>query len=108
MGETDLIRALHQSLHTFKGDNLNCPNCGAPITEETCPYCGTLFVDFAAMDADKPFFLKVKHNGEVYIFKVKMGGLSVTTETADWCELGSIGYRSVVLNTNLAIDFTLV
>ena len=23
----------------------NCPNCGAPITEGTCEYCGTVFVD---------------------------------------------------------------
>lgn len=23
----------------------NCPNCGAPITKETCEYCGTVFVD---------------------------------------------------------------
>jgi len=22
---------------------LNCPNCGAPITDEKCQYCGTKF-----------------------------------------------------------------
>ena len=22
---------------------LNCPNCGAPITSEQCPYCGSVF-----------------------------------------------------------------
>ena len=27
----------------------NCPNCGAPIETEKCPYCGTMFLDFAAM-----------------------------------------------------------
>lgn len=24
---------------------INCPNCGAPITKETCEYCGTVFAD---------------------------------------------------------------
>lgn len=27
------------------GKMTNCPNCGAPITKETCEYCGTVFVD---------------------------------------------------------------
>ena len=22
---------------------VNCPNCGAPITDTKCPYCGTSF-----------------------------------------------------------------
>lgn len=28
----------------------NCPNCGAPIETEKCPYCGTIFLDFAATE----------------------------------------------------------
>ena len=23
----------------------NCPNCGAPIKTDKCPYCGTTFVE---------------------------------------------------------------
>lgn len=23
----------------------NCPNCGAPITNDICAYCGTVFID---------------------------------------------------------------
>lgn len=37
--------------------NINCPNCGAPITSNQCSYCGTLFelkttrkADFYAQD----------------------------------------------------------
>lgn len=41
-------------------DQLNCPNCGAPITSEQCPYCGTLFYDFSAIEIGKPCFLKIK------------------------------------------------
>lgn len=31
-----------------KKSELNCPNCGAPITGEYCPYCGSVFYDWAA------------------------------------------------------------
>lgn len=50
----------------------NCPNCGAPIDSEKCEYCGTVFIDFACMDTDKPFFMKIKCNGEIHILKVMM------------------------------------
>ena len=26
-----------------KNGHINCPNCGAVITSEKCPYCGTTF-----------------------------------------------------------------
>jgi hypothetical protein len=37
-----------------KKSELNCPNCGAPITGEYCPYCGSVFYDWAALDSNKP------------------------------------------------------
>ena len=104
----DWFDALGQSLYLRRDEALNCPNCGAPISEEKCPYCGTLFVDFAAMDADKPFFMKIKYQGEVYIFKVKMNAMSVSSETADYYELGAPMRKSVVMSRNLSVDFTLV
>lgn len=40
----------------------NCPNCGAPLQAEVCkcPYCGTSYFDFCAMNIEdgKPFYLK--------------------------------------------------
>lgn len=59
----------------------NCPNCGAPIETEKCPYCGTMFLDFAAMDADQPFYMKVKRDGKIYILKVKMNSMKTKVET---------------------------
>lgn len=40
----------------------NCPNCGAPIQGSQCPYCGTVFLDFSAIDVtnSKPTYLKLK------------------------------------------------
>lgn len=61
----------------------NCPNCGAPIETEKCPYCGTMFLDFAAMDADQPFYMKVKQGGKIYILKVKMSSMELRIEPND-------------------------
>lgn len=44
----------------------NCPNCGAPINNEKCPYCGTAIIDFACIDVEKPFYMKIRKNGKVY------------------------------------------
>ena len=34
-------------------NRLNCPNCGAPITSKTCPYCGTTFINYIDEDEDE-------------------------------------------------------
>ena len=34
-------------------NRLNCPNCGAPITSETCPYCGTTLINYIDEDEDE-------------------------------------------------------
>lgn len=43
----------------------NCPNCGMPIVGEKCEYCGTVFIDFACIDTDKPFYIKVRHGNKI-------------------------------------------
>lgn len=58
----------------------NCPNCGAPIESERCPYCGTMFIDFACMDSDKPFYLKIKHDGHIFITKVILRNIEMMNE----------------------------
>lgn len=45
----------------------NCPNCGAPIASEKCPYCGTVFWDFASIDMNDLNYLKIRCNGRVYV-----------------------------------------
>ena len=39
---------------------MNCPNCGAPITKDYCPYCGSVFLDWASFDVNSPTFVKIK------------------------------------------------
>ena len=47
----------------------NCPNCGAPITAEKCPYCGTVFYDFSCIELGKTAYIKLKHNGNIVMCK---------------------------------------
>ena len=48
----------------------NCPNCGAVMDSDKCQYCGTIMYDFACIDADNPFYIKIKRNGIIHRFKV--------------------------------------
>ena len=79
-------------LHNLYTDNIdqitrsngskNCPNCGAPIESEQCPYCGSIFIDFACLDADKPFYIKVKHDRKIVISKVRLTSISAHRDYA--------------------------
>ena len=56
---------------------LNCPNCGAPITDVTCPYCGTVFYDFATIRDDKPTYIRIKFNDDYLVFRAKMNTATI-------------------------------
>ena len=51
---------------------INCPNCGSPIQDDQCRFCGSVFLDWSIIDFDKPFFLKFRRNGKVYRAKCRM------------------------------------
>ena len=55
-----------------KKSELNCPNCGAPITGEYCPYCGSVFYDWATLDTSKPRYIKFKLGDKVVMAKAIM------------------------------------
>lgn len=97
----DLANAVH------KAGSLNCPNCGAPINEERCPFCGTLFIDFAAIDADEPFFMKIKYNGAVFIVKVALNSVSMTSEITD-IHYGLYDRYTFTSNRELTCTFTVL
>lgn len=87
----------------------NCPNCGAPIETEKCPYCGTVFVDFAAMDADQPFYMTVKKGGKVYILKVKMSSMVIKTEpNVVYDPLESTSLYIMPSTSSLTLDFDIL
>ena len=86
----------------------NCPNCGAPIETEKCPYCGTMFLDFAAMDADQPFYMKAKKDGKIYILKVKMSSMEIRTEPNDIYDTFGSRLLTLIPTSSLTLDFDIL
>ena len=93
---------------TRANSSKNCPNCGAPIETEKCPYCGTMFLDFAAMDADQPFCMKVKQDGKVYILKVKMASMELKTECNDLYDTFGSRLLALTSTSSLTLDFDIL
>lgn len=71
-------------------DKLNCPNCGAPITGMECPYCGSVFYDFAVLDNSKPTYLRLIWNDQIVTTRVV---LRSTTVNISYYDLTSIDIK---------------
>ena len=85
----------------------NCPNCGAPIESEKCPYCGTVFIDFACVEADEPFYMKIKSQGKIFLAKVVMTDASFNTDYSELYGDGSLIQRAI-RSQNLSVNFAIV
>ena len=88
-------------------EKTNCPNCGAPIDSEKCEYCGTVFLDFAAMDADKPFFMKIKSEDKVFIVKVRLTDASMHMDTST-LYFDNNPYCTMSAQTELTMNFVVL
>ena len=56
----------------------NCPNCGAPIKDDVCTYCGTLIYDFATIDLNQPRWVKLKLNNKIVTVRAMLTNMKVT------------------------------
>lgn len=81
-----------------------CPNCGAAIESDKCAYCGTTFIDFACIDTEKPFFMKIKRGDNVYIAKVMLISTTINQSASTCFDYRIHGYSS----TNLSLDFSVL
>lgn len=83
----------------------NCPNCGQPITGEKCQYCGTVFIDWALIDTDKPFYLKFRHNGMITRAKCIARRFDVNTyQEGPTVYMDNIPYSSMVPQDHMTIN----
>jgi len=84
----------------------NCPNCGAGITGEQCQFCGTVIYDFAAIQLGRPSFVKLAHNGTIYMFRMIVDDFSMRHEvhTVDVCD--DIGYVKLSCPTDYSLDMS--
>ena len=65
-------------------DVLNCPNCGAPIQDDICPYCGSVFLDWATFDLKRPTFVKVKdHQGRILLMRLSTPSIRITIDSPE-------------------------
>lgn len=85
-------------------DALTCPQCGAPIDNEKCSYCGVVFYDFACVDANKPFFLKIKLDDQIHVYKVKMDNCEVKMSNNDIKFYADTEIFSVISRQDVDID----
>ena len=93
---------------TRANSSKNCPNCGALIETEKCPYCGTMFLDFAAMDADRPFYMKIKQDGQIYILKAKMTSTELKTEYNDVYDVFESRWLRLRSISSVTLDFDIL
>ena len=63
----------------------NCPNCGAPISDWQCEYCGAAFYDFSSLDIsfNKPIFMRFKFEGKILQTKVNLTKFNVNSSPDD-------------------------
>lgn len=61
----------------------NCPNCGAPITDAKCPYCGTIHYDFANLKVGDISLIRLKLGDALHTFKAVVNGVSITNYQTD-------------------------
>ena len=66
-----------------KKEELNCPNCGAPITGEKCEYCGTVFYDWAVIDSEKDFYVKIRLHNNLVMCKARMASCDIKVDSGD-------------------------
>ena len=64
-------------------EKTNCPNCGAPINQTICPYCGTAFYDFATLDDEKQTYIQAKIGGQLLMFRAKMNTVELEMYSYD-------------------------
>lgn len=86
----------------------NCPNCGAPIEGDKCPYCGTEVIDLCCLDTDKPFYIKIRNHGQIMKFGVITRGINIESQRDYAYGTSLFDTESAVLaSVNTEIEITL-
>lgn len=95
-------------------EQLNCPNCGQPITSEKCEYCGTVFLDFANVKFDhgrfEETYLRLNIDGKLYVVKAQPIDVALNNLPAPLGAFGpfSFAYRTGSRETTLSLNFYLI
>ena len=83
----------------------NCPNCGAPIAAEKCPYCGTVFLDFAAIQVGAPSYVKFKVGDTYIIARLVVDNLEIDSRQDTATYTDALGAPIGVVTKGWGCDF---
>ena len=91
----------------------NCPNCGAPIDGDKCPYCGTRFINIAELEPGESIWLIFKDDQNkniVHASRVLVNHVSVNLSqdsTVFYADSQPIHYYNPNMDICIEIDGTL-
>lgn len=86
----------------------NCPNCGAPIGSHKCPYCGTVFYDFADFEVGKTAYIRLNVNGNLNVFRALLTDLEVVQDTDNYMYFDNMPVAYKKSETRLTMDLVLM
>lgn len=89
----------------------NCPNCGSVLNEKegylTCAYCGTTIYDFATLDTEKPFYMRVKTQDGIILTKVRCDSAELDADFQHFLLEGYPAYKWSLLNDSYIRELTM-
>ena len=88
-------------------EKINCPNCGAPITSEQCPFCGTMFYDFSAIRIGEPCYLKIKYNDTIMTVKAIANNAECTMSVDTTDIIDGLGQTVHSFTSNYNLDLSM-
>lgn len=97
-------------MERIRDGTLNCPNCGQPIIGAKCEYCGTIFYDFANLDADGISYVRLKMNGTLCVFRAVINRVESEIDCMDSCLFADdkAVTRYIRPETRLTVEMTLL
>lgn len=63
----------------------NCPNCGAPIEGDKCPFCGTRLINIADLEIGDPIWLVFRNEHGVRGIRIALDHISVSQDYDQDC-----------------------
>ena len=86
----------------------NCPNCGAPIDSDKCPYCGTRLINIADLEIGEKVWLIFKDRDRNVSrgFRIMVNHISVT-ESQDAMPFYADNETYCFVNPNLDISVSI-
>ena len=87
--------------------SFNCPNCGAPINGDLCPYCGTAFIDWSAIDIHKPNWIKINLDNKIVLVKAVLLNASTYVDDSEPISYADeFSAYCIQTNPNITIEST--